>query len=376
MSRIDIKSVDNSKNPGFRDFLQLPFEIYRENNCWVPWIIKDIRDFVDRKHPIFEHTRGDFFIALSGDKVVGRIFVFENGQYNKTHAMNSAHFYFMDFYDDPEVSAALLQKACDWARGHNLNELIGPMGFGGVTGGGFLIDGFEQRAAMTMMMYNHAYYSTHMEKNGLDKYIDNYNFYLPTSTTLPQGLRDAADKLLAGNEIRVVRLKTRKDLKRIAKEVVDVFMRTLSDHIGNYVLTENELSYLIRNLVQIADPTLFKIISFKEKVIGFLFGFHDLSAAIQKSHGRLTPLSVYRLLREYKKTDWLLINGLGILPEYHGTGANAVLYAELEKTIREYPKFKHLEMVQIAENTVKMLNNVKTLMGRTHKIHRIFRYNI
>jgi hypothetical protein len=85
---------------------------------------------------------------------------------------------------------------------------------------------------------------------------------------------------------------------------------------------------------------------------------------------------MYRLMREYKKADWILVNGLGILPEYQGTGANALLYTELEKTIRKFTQFKHLEMVQIQETTAKMLSNVKTLEGRIHKIHRIYRYKL
>ncbi|HMB19461.1 MAG TPA: hypothetical protein VKQ10_00190, partial [Spirochaetota bacterium] len=100
------------------------------------------------------------------------------------------------------------------------------------------------------------------------------------------------------------------------------------------------------------------------------------SAALQKSKGKINPLSIYRIMREYKKTDWILINGLGVLPDFQGLGANAVLYAELEKTLREHPEFKHLEMVQIQETTAKMLNNVKTLMGRTYKTHRMYRYDI
>ena len=95
---------------------------------------------------------------------------------------------------------------------------------------------------------------------------------------------------------------------------------------------------------------------------------------MQKAGGKLNLLSAYRLLREYKKTDWILINGIGILPDFQGTGANTLLYAEIEKTIRQYTQFKHLEMVQIQETTAKMLSNVETLQGKIYKTHRIYQY--
>jgi len=162
----------------------------------------------------------------------------------------------------------------------------------------------------------------------------------------------------------------------IADEVGEVFITTLGHHTGNYFLSDNELTRLKRGLIRIAKPEMIKVIAHEEKIVGFLFCFHDLSAAIQKSKGRLNPLSMFRLLREYGKTDWLLINGLGILPEHQGSGANMLLYAEVEKLILKYPQFRHLEMVQIQETTARMLSNVKTLQGRTHKIHRIYQVQL
>jgi hypothetical protein len=262
----------------------------------------------------------------------------------------------------------------DWAKARNLDGVTGPMGLGGVTGVGLLVAGFEHRAAMTMMMYNHAYYPQHIEALGFSKLIDNFSFYLPTTATLPDIIAQSAKELLKKGECRVLQFDSKKQLLEIADDIVDVFAQTLSDHVGNYELSDNELNDLKRDLSQIADPRLIKIITFKGKVIGFLFSFHDLSAAMQKARGKLNLLSTYRLLREYKKTDRILINGMGILPEFQGTGANTLLYAEIEKTIRQYPQFKHLEMVQIQETTAKMLSNVKTLQGEIHKTHRIYQY--
>jgi hypothetical protein len=374
MGIIDIKKVENSQSPYCRDFIQLPFSIYRDNSNWVPWFNKDVQSFLDRHHPLFEHSSGDFFVALNGNEPVGRIFVFENRRYNKTHSINSACFYFVDFIDDREVAEKLFETALDWAKTRNLDGVTGPMGLGGVTGVGLLVAGFQHRAAMTMMMYNHEYYPRHIEALGFSKLIDNFSFYLPTTATLPDIIAQSAEDLLEKGECRVLQFNSKKQLLEIADDIVDVFDQTLSDHVGNYELSANELSYLRADLIQIADPRLIKIITFKGKVIGFLFGFHDLSAAMQKARGKLNLLSTFRLLREYKKTDRILINGMGILPDFQGTGANTLLYAEIEKTIRQYTQFKHLEMVQIQETTAKMLSNVKTLQGKIHKTHRIYQY--
>ena len=370
--QVDVKRVEGSKSKYFNGFYLLPSWIHAGNENWVPWFLGDIKELVDKKHPLFEHTSGEFLVATRDDKVVGRLFVFENARYNQTHEMKSAHFYFFDSVDDREVADRLFQAAVDWAKGRNLELLFGPMGLGGVTGGGLLIEGFKHRAAMTMMMYNQPYYRRLIEDFGFEKYIDNYSFYLPATARLPSDLREPVDALLQEGKFRVLEFSSKKELAKVADDVGDLFIATLGDHAGNYFLSEKEVARLKKNLIQIANPELIKVIAHEQKVIGFLLGFHDLSAAIQKSKGRLNPLSMYRLMREYKKSDWLLINGLGILPEYQGSGANLLLYAEVENALLKYTQFKHLEMVQIQETTAKMLSNIKTLEGKTHKIHRMY----
>lgn len=374
MNGIQIKAVESSRSPHYRDFRDLPFSLYRDTPQWVPWFHRAVKAFVDRRHPVFEHSSGDFFVALRQGRPLGRIFVFENTRYNETHNLKSAHFLFFDTVDEKDVAHALLQQAVDWGRKRDLGVLLGPMGLGGVTGGGLLVEGFEHRAAMTMMNYNHAYYQSQIEAFGFEKYMDNFSFYLPTTARLPPEIEETARRLEAGGKFRVLAFQNKQGLVRIADQVVAVFLETLGHHVGNYLLSRGELENLKQSLLEVADLKLLKIITCEDKVIGFLFGFHDLSAAIQKSRGRLHPLAIYRLMRESKKADWLLINGMGILADYQGTGANFLLYAEIEKAIRAYPKFKHLEMVQIQETTAKMLSNVKTLRGRIHKTHRIYQH--
>jgi len=370
--QVDVKRVEGSKSKYFNEFYLLPSGIHAGNENWVPWFLGDIKELVDKKHPLFEHTSGEFLVATRDDRVLGRIFVFENARYKQTHKMKSAHFYFFDSIDDREVADCLLQTAVDWAKGRNLELLFGPMGLGGVTGGGLLIEGYDRRAAMTMMIYNPPYYRKLIEGFGFEKYIDNYSFYLPATARLPSEIRETTDALLRKGKYRILEFPSKKALARVADEVGEVFIKTLGDHAGNYLLSEKEVARLKKNLIQIANPELIKVIAHKQKVVGFLLGFHDLSAAIQKSKGRLNPLSMYRLMREYKKSDWLLINGLGILPEHQGSGANLLLYAEVENVVKTYTQFKHIEMVQIQETTAKMLSNVETLKGETHKIHRMY----
>ena len=82
------------------------------------------------------------------------------------------------------------------------------------------------------------------------------------------------------------------------------------------------------------------------------------------------------LLLEMKRTKTVSGNGMGVLPEFQGTGGNALLYYELGKTILDIYDFKFVEMTQVAETTKQMRADLKNLNGVEYKNHRVFRKEI
>ena len=75
-----------------------------------------------KKHPFFEHSTGDFYLALRDGDVVGRIFVGENQPFNKYHQTRKAQFYYFDVENDLGTARALFDAAFDWARERGLGE--------------------------------------------------------------------------------------------------------------------------------------------------------------------------------------------------------------------------------------------------------------
>jgi hypothetical protein len=109
--------------------------------------------------------------------------------------------------------------------------------------------------------------------------------------------------------------------------------------------------------------------------VGFLFGFPDLSAALQRARGRLLPFGLIDLLLEMRRTQWMAINGAGVLPEFHGHGGNALLYSEMEKTMQEF-RFQHADLTQIAETAVQMRRDLENIGGKPYKNHRVYQKTI
>jgi galactokinase/mevalonate kinase-like predicted kinase len=142
-----------------------------------------------------------------------------------------------------------------------------------------------------------------------------------------------------------------------------------------YPLTEREIDFLLENLLTVADPRLIKIITHNDDAIGFLFGFPDLSAAFQRAKGHLLPFGLIDIMLEMKRTKWISLNGAGVLPEYQGVGGNALLYVEMENTMRDY-NFEHADLTQVAETAVQMRHDLENLGGKAYKNHRVYQKHI
>lgn len=161
----------------------------------------------------------------------------------------------------------------------------------------------------------------------------------------------------------------------MAQEIGEAYNNTFVNNWEYYPLTQGEIKLLLDNLLSVVDPQLIKIITYDEKIVGFLLAFPDISAALQRHGGHINPISVIDMLLEMKRTKWVSLNGVGVLPEYHGRGGAALMYSEMEKTIKDFG-FDHAELTQVAETAVQMRKDLINVGGKAYKNHRIYRIKI
>jgi len=370
---MEVLQIDTTRRDHVRRFVQLPLRLYRGSKQWVPPIQSDIRLQLNRqKHPYYQHSEADFFLAVQGGEDVGRIALLENRNYNAWHHSRIAFFYHFECVEDPAVAAALFQRGCEWARQRGLDKIIGPKGMGVLDGMGFLVDGYQHRAAMTMMLYNPPAYPAYAEAAGFTKEVDFVSCYVTAGQfTLPERVHRIADKVQARGQLRVVTFRNKAELRAMAPQIGRAYNNAFVDNWEYIPISDAELALVIKDLVTAADPKLIKVILHEDDVVGFLFAFPDLSAALQHSRGRLFPLGLADLLLEYRRTDWVIVNGAGILPQFQGRGGNALLYSEMEKTIKQ-ASFVHADLTQVAETAVQMRRDLENLGGVPYKNHRVF----
>jgi len=374
---LNINKIDTNDKALVKRFVGIPYRLYKNHPQWVPPILMDAETQLNRsKHPFFEHSDADFFIASKDGRDVGRIAALENKRFNQYHKTKQAQFYLFECEDDQEVANALFERAFEWSKGRGLDRIIGPKGFGALDGYGIQVEGYEHRQIMTMMNYNYPYYVKLVENLGFTKEVDFISCYMSKETFhLPERFYRIVERVKSRNSLGVHYFKTKKDLRSWAKKIGKLYNDSFVNNWEYYPLTDREIQFLLENILTVADPRLIKIITHDDDAIGFLFGFPDLSAAMQRAKGRLLPFGLIDILLEMKRTKWVSLNGAGVLPEYQGVGGNALLYVEMEKTLKDF-NFEHADLTQVAETAVQMRHDLENIGGKAYKNHRVFQKQI
>ncbi|MDF1512214.1 MAG: GNAT family N-acetyltransferase [Anaerolineae bacterium] len=369
--------IDTTDRAQVRRFVGLPYRLYQHHPQWVPPIRGDIAMMLNRtEHPFYEHSDADFFIAERDGEVVGRIAALENKPYNDYHQARVAQFYLFECEDDPEIAEALFDRVADWAHQRGLTTLLGPKGFGILDGYGLLVQGYEHRQMMTMMNYNYSYYPTLIEALGFEKEVDFVSCHLDAQKfKMPERIHRIADRVKKRGNLHIKQFSGRKELKTWAERVRSAYNQAFVNNWEFAPMTSREAEFVMKNAISLTDYRLIKVIMHGDIMVGFLFGFPDVSAALQRARGHLTPWALADLLLELRRTKWLALNGAGLVPEFHGVGGNALLYAEMDNTIRDY-HFEHVDLTQVAETAVQMRRDLVNVGGEMYKNHRVYRMTL
>jgi len=231
--------------------------------------------------------------------------------------------------------------------------------------------------------YNPAYYVDLIEAQGFVKEGESVSGYLGTDIQFPSRIHQLAERIAQRRGLHILRCNTRNDLRNLVSHLKELYNNSLGDTEGTVPLTDEEVDSMANQLIWLADPKLVKLVMKVEdplqgndKAVGFLLAYPDVSAALQKSRGRLFPFGWLTLLLELRRTDWININGAGLLPEYRGSGGTAILYSEMFKSVSENPRYKHADVVQIGVENENMQREMENFGVDFYKVHRTYQIRL
>jgi GNAT superfamily N-acetyltransferase len=358
------------------DFIRFQLALYQDDPYFVPPIVAERRDFLDRrKNPFFSHAEVELYLARRNGRVVGRIAAIDDALWNQFHNAETGFFGMFDAPNDPDIARALLDAAAAFARSRGMKMLSGPVNLSTNHDCGALVDGFEFPPAM-MMPYNFRYYGALLEGWGLRKMKDLYAYDLSTAMTPPEKVVRVAERLRDSEFVRVRPV----DVTNLPEEIrrlKSIYNAMLDRNWLFLPMNEEEFDSItarLRPLVRVR-PELCLIAEVKGEPVAFSLTLPDSNRAIRAANGQLTrwgfPIGLMRMAWAARDIDRLRVLLFGIKPGYRRRGLDALLYLETIRTARRMG-YDGAELGWTTEDNELMNRAIESMGARRYKTYRIY----
>ncbi len=331
------------------DFVRFPDHLYKRNAYYVPHLQKlQLNTLSPNKNPAFSHCRARYWLAFSGNKVVGRIAAIINQRYNDEQHVRYMRFGWLDFVEDKHVLNALLEQLETWARIEQLECVHGPLGFTSFDASGVLVEGFKELPT-AWGSYNYPYYGPMLEKEGYQKDVDWVESKIRVPKENSQREIRVAQLVKQKYGLRNAQIQNQKDMRLYARQMFDIVNQVYEGLYAFSTLTQQQVESLIDDFLPMVNPDYVSVIlNEQEEAVGFGVVVPSLSKALQKARGHLFPLGWFYLKQALKRNDVVDMLLIGVAPEYRKKGTYALIFEKIigslqRKGVREVETTRELE---------------------------------
>jgi GNAT superfamily N-acetyltransferase len=353
-------------------FVDFPRRLYRGNPYWVPAMRADELNTLRRdRNPAFEFCRAEYWQAYNGSRPVGRVAGIINPRHAEKWGQPYARLGWLDFVDDPAVSAALLKTVEDWARDQGMRALHGPLGFTNLDRSGLLVEGFDQLGTMATI-YNHPYYPAHLGAAGYAKETDWVEYLMEMPEGGVEKISRMADLVARRYNLRVPEFRRKRDMLPYTGQIFDLMEEAYSHLHAAIPLSRAQMDAYIRQFFGFLSPDFVPIVlDADDRLVAFGITLPSLSRALQKSRGRLLPFGFLNLLHALRRNDLADLYLVAVSPRYQGRGVNAMLMERMLTVFRRFG-IRRAESNPELEDNLNVQAQWKYFQRRQHKRRRCY----
>jgi len=366
---LTIRPVRNRRD--LKRFVELPYRLHA-GTPWVPPLKLERRLFLNRRlNPYFKHGEAEYFLALRGERVVGRVSAQIDRAFNEFHQNRWGMFGFLELEDDEEAMAALLDAAEDWLRQRGCERMVGPMDFSMNEESGVLIEGHELEP-LIRQPWHPPYYQRLCEGAGLDKAMDLYSWFLDISDRkdmLPI-LPELDERARSEHGVKIRRM-SRRHLRQEMDRFAEIYNAAWSENWGFVPYSKADLDAYTIDMHLVFARDWFMVAEKDGETIAVAITLPDINQVLKKMKGRLLPLGWWHFLNRNRICDRVRVGFLGVKPEHQHTGVAASLYVEHFDTA-ERSRQDHGEAGWILETNEAMNRGLEAMSAEIVKKYRLY----
>jgi GNAT superfamily N-acetyltransferase len=376
VSTIEISEVGSRKERNA--FIKFPWRVYANDPAWVPPLIIERKEFLNRKrHPFYRHGDAALFVARKKGEIVGRIMASDDPNYNALHQTNVGCFGLFECINDRDVAAALFEGAASWLRKKGRIEIMGPIDYSTNYTCGLLVQGFEYPPTL-LTTHNPLYYERLIENYGFSKVIDFFAWWFSDPSAATARLRKLATRLETRARF-TIRRGNLSDVEAEAANFLSIYNEAWKDNWGFVPFTKPEFDYMAAEMKPLLRDDFTAVAEIDGEAVGFSLALPDINVALKQIGGRLTtfgiPIGLARLLYNKSRIRKARYIAMGVRPQFRRLGVAEMMVLRIMEAGMVNCGFQ-AELSMTLENNVMINRFIESIGARRYKTYRIYRKSI
>jgi hypothetical protein len=324
----EVKTIYDRR--GLRDFLRLPFRVYRGNSHWVPPIIAECRRTLDTsKNPYFADATLELFVCFCDGLPIARVALVISREHCRRFNVRTGFFGFFEALDDQDGVTRLFSAVERRCRERHIATLEGPFNPNHYSELGLLADRYDEDQGF-FEPYNPQYYHRLLAGAGFEMAESLFTGrnsdvrgYLRQRYGPPPELPSAGEYVV--RSFNLARMD--QDLEKVR----EVFNDAFSSNWHFLPATAAEHRFAAKYLKVITRPELVTIVEHKGAPVGVLMCVLDINPLLRQMNGRVGPLKYLRFLAGKNRIRTLVVYAVGIRKGHKGTRVFTLLLESMRR---------------------------------------------
>ena len=337
-----------------REFARFPLRLYKNCPHYVPALYADERGILNpAKNPSLSACEVKCWLAEKDGKVVGRVAAILQKKYNEIAGRRCMRFSRFDCIDDEEVAASLLGAVEAFARASGMDTVHGPWGFNDQDREGLLTVGFDRRATYATN-YNYPYYERLVRACGYtdeSEWVE-YDFKVPEEV---DG-RIATVAEFVRRKLGLQEIAETAPMRKLIPVYGPKALAMVNEAYAGldcYVPVEGKVvDQILRQFATVINPRYFSMLADKNgEVAAMAVMLPSICGPLQKSGGRMPPLTLLRLMKAISSPKELEMVLIAVRPDYQKRGVNSVMMARILRNIID-------DKIEKVESNPELVTNI------------------
>lgn len=352
-----------------KEFINFPFELYKNSPYWVGELKRDTRRLLSPKNAFWKHAENQMFLAYKDGKLAGRLMALVNHLHNEYQKENIGFFGFFDCIDDQCVADALFSAGAGWLSAKKVTAVRGPANPSSNHVYGLLTNQFDSMPAI-MMPYNYPYYMKLIENAGFKKIKDLLAFFRTKNECFSERFTKVCARCARSKEITLRRLNL-KNLEKEAEIIRTIYNKSWAQNWGFVPLTQEEMQDMVAELKPVVRPEGTCVLEVNGVPAGFYIAIPNMNRVLKELNGTLAnPIRLAKALRAWRKIKDARLIMLGVAPEFRNRGIDLVLIKHIID--HGVAIWDEAELSWVLEDNDGIIRGIKECGCYEHKRYRLY----